>query len=64
MSNSIHSGEFYIFTHSHVEEYAKKGFEEISAALAVLNETVPSDRCYDVKQVVGEGMASNPSQFS
>jgi NAD(P)-dependent dehydrogenase (short-subunit alcohol dehydrogenase family) len=57
-------GDFYIFTHSHVEEYAKKRFKEITAAFVVLNETAPSDRSYDVMQVVGELMASNPSQFS
>ena len=57
-------GDFYIFTHSHVEEYAKKRFDEITTAFAVLNETTPSDRSYDVMQVVGELMASNHSQFS
>jgi NAD(P)-dependent dehydrogenase (short-subunit alcohol dehydrogenase family) len=57
-------GNFYIFTHSHVEEYARKRFEEITAAFALLNETAPSDRSYDVNQVVGELMESNPSLFS
>jgi NAD(P)-dependent dehydrogenase (short-subunit alcohol dehydrogenase family) len=57
-------GDFYIFTHSHVEEYSRKRFEEIITAFAVLNETAPSDRSYDVLQVVGELMATNPSQFS
>ncbi|MGD8313901.1 MAG: SDR family oxidoreductase [Syntrophobacterales bacterium] len=52
-------GNFYIFTHSHVEEYARKRFEEIAAAFAVLNETAPSDRSYDVEQVVGELMAAS-----
>ncbi len=52
-------GDFYIFTHSHVEEYAKKRFEEITEAFAVLNETAPSDRSYDVRLVVGELMGAN-----
>jgi NAD(P)-dependent dehydrogenase (short-subunit alcohol dehydrogenase family) len=53
-------GDFYIFTHSHMEEYARKRFDEITLAFAVLNETAPSDRSYDVQEVVGELMASNP----
>jgi NAD(P)-dependent dehydrogenase (short-subunit alcohol dehydrogenase family) len=52
-------GDFFIFTHSHVEEYAKKRFEEITSAFAVLNETAPSDRSYDVQQVIGELMAAS-----
>jgi NAD(P)-dependent dehydrogenase (short-subunit alcohol dehydrogenase family) len=52
-------GDFFIFTHSHVEEYARKRFEEITEAFAVLNETAPSDKGYDVMQVVGELMAES-----
>jgi NAD(P)-dependent dehydrogenase (short-subunit alcohol dehydrogenase family) len=50
-------GDFYIFTHSHVEEYARKRFDEITSAFIVLNETAPSDRSYDVVQVAGEILA-------
>ena len=50
-------GQFYIFTHSHAEAYARKRFEEIVSGFALLNERGPSDRSYDVNQVVEELMA-------
>ncbi len=49
--------QFYIFTHSHAEAYARKRFEEIVSGFALLNEREPSDRSYDVNQVVEELMA-------
>ena len=39
--DGVERGDFYIFTHSHIEEYAVKRFQEITEAFAVLNKTAP-----------------------
>ncbi len=39
--DGVERGDFYIFTHSHVEEYPCKPFQEITEGFAVLNETTP-----------------------
>lgn len=50
--DSVERGDFYIFTHSHVEEYAQKRYKEITAAFEQLNRTAPTGRSYDVGKVL------------
>ncbi len=54
--DGVERGDFYIFTHSHVEAYGQKRFNEITEAFAVLNRTAPTDRSYDVGKVVADLM--------
>jgi NAD(P)-dependent dehydrogenase (short-subunit alcohol dehydrogenase family) len=56
--DGVERGDFYIFTHSHVEAYAQKRFNEITDAFAVLNKTAPTDRSYDVGEIVADLMAA------
>jgi len=54
-------GDFYIFTHSHSEEYCKHRFAEITQAFKVLNASHPSDRSYDLNLIAGELLAGGES---
>jgi short-subunit dehydrogenase len=56
--DGVERGDSYIFTHSHVEAYGQKRFDEITDAFAVLNRTAPTDRSYDVGKVVADLMTT------
>ena len=50
------AGLFYIFTHSHIEQYVKARFTEMTEAFQHLNKTAPTAKNYDVATVIQELM--------